>query len=176
MNDRLKIWTVGHSTRTLDEFRRLLSAFEIKVLADVRRFPGSRKYPHFNADALRISLTEIGVRYEPFTELGGRRRPSPDSHNTVWRNESFRGYADYMETDEFRSGIIRLTDTARTGRTAIMCAETLWWRCHRSLISDYLTSQGLEICHIFDQQKSELHRYTSAARIVDGRLTYSPIA
>ena len=176
MNDHLKTWTVGHSTRSLEEFRSLLSAYEIAVLADVRRFPGSRKYPHFNADALRISLTEIGVQFEPFTELGGRRRPHPDSHNTVWRNASFRGYADYMETGEFRSGIARLTDAARTGRTVITCAETLWWRCHRALISDFLTSQGVEVFHIFDEQKNEPHRYTSAAQIVDGKLTYSPAA
>ena len=173
MSDGLKIWTVGHSTRGIEEFLQLLSAHGIEVLADVRRYPGSRKYPHFNADALSASLAERSIEYQPFTELGGRRRPAADSPNTVWRNDSFRGYADYMGTPEFDAGLRRLLGTAAAERTAIMCSETLWWRCHRALISDRLKSQGVEVRHIFGPEKDEPHRYTSPARIVGGKLTYA---
>jgi uncharacterized protein (DUF488 family) len=172
--EELTVWTVGHSTRTLDEFLELLTANDIEALADVRRFPASRKHPHFNQDALRDSLSGIGVEYVPLPELGGRRRPRPDSHNTVWRNESFRGYADYMETEGFRAGIKRLLELARRRRTAVMCAEAVWWRCHRSLIADYLKAGGVCVRHILDGTTTEIHSYTSAARIRDGRLSYSP--
>jgi uncharacterized protein (DUF488 family) len=170
---RLTIWTVGHSTRTLVEFIELLTVNNIEALADVRRFPTSRKYPHFNQDALRTSLTGVGIEYVPLPELGGRRRPLPDSHNTVWRNETFRGYADYMETEEFCSGIHRLLELARRKRTAIMCAEALWWRCHRSLIADYLKAAGICVLHIIDGENNEIHPYTSAASFKDGKLVYS---
>ena len=172
--EELTVWTVGHSTRTLDEFLELLTANDIEALADVRRFPASRKHPHFNQDALRDSLSGIGVEYVPLLELGGRRRPRPDSHNTVWRNESFRGYADYMETEGFRAGIKRLLELARRRRTAVMCAEAVWWRCHRSLIADYLKAGGVCVRHILDGTTTEIHPYTSAARVRDGRLSYSP--
>jgi uncharacterized protein (DUF488 family) len=172
--EELTVWTVGHSTRTLDEFLELLTANDIEALADVRRFPASRKHPHFNQDALRDSLSGIGVEYVPLPELGGRRRPRPDSHNTVWRNESFRGYADYMETEGFRAGIKRLLELARRRRTAVMCAEAVWWRCHRSLIADYLKAGGVCVRHILDGTTTEIHPYTSAARVRDGRLSYSP--
>lgn len=168
------LWTIGHSTRTLEAFLELLSVNEIRVLADVRRFAGSRKYPHFNADALAVSLPQAGVEYVPFPELGGRRRPRPDSHNTVWRNDSFRGYADYMETDAFCAGISRLLTFARGRRTAIMCSEAVWWRCHRSMIADCLKSTGVTVRHILDRAHSEVHPYTSAARLHHSRLTYSP--
>ncbi|HZQ04987.1 MAG TPA: DUF488 domain-containing protein [Anaerolineae bacterium] len=170
----LTIWTIGHSTRSLDEFLELITANKIQALADVRRYPGSRRYPHFNADALKQSLAEIGVEYIPFPELGGRRKPRPDSHNTLWRNESFRGYADYIETPEFRAAIERLLAIAREKRTAIMCSEAVWWRCHRSLISDYLKASGITVEHILNLNTNEVHPYTSAARIQDGQLTYSP--
>ena len=172
--EKLTIWTVGHSTRTLGEFIDLLTVYEIEALADVRRFPASRKYPHFHQDALRVSLPEVGVEYALLPELGGRRRPRPDSHNTVWRNESFRGYADYMETEGFRAGIERILELASRKRTAVMCAEAVWWRCHRSLIADYLKAAGVCVRHILDGTKSELHPYTSAARFKDGTLSYSP--
>lgn len=172
--EELTIWTIGHSTRTLDEFLKLLAIHGIEVLADVRRFPGSRKYPHFAQEALRSSLPEVGIDYVPFPELGGRRRPRPDSHNTVWRNESFRGYADYMETEAFRAGIERLLELARRKRTVILCAEAVWWRCHRALIADYLKAAGVCARHIINAKKSEIHPYTSAARLRAGSLSYSP--
>lgn len=173
-DDWLTIWTIGHSTRTLGEFLELLSANAIETVADVRRFPGSRKYPQFDQDALHVALPEVGIEYVPLPELGGRRRPRPDSHNNVWRNESFRGYADFMETDGFRDGIERLLELARRKRTAAMCAEAVWWRCHRSLIADYLKAAGVCVRHIMDGKKSEVHPYTSAAHIRDGELTYLP--
>jgi uncharacterized protein (DUF488 family) len=169
----LTVWTIGHSTRSLDEFLDLLAASDIEAVADVRRFAGSRRYPHFNQDALRNALAAIDVEYVPLPELGGRRRPRPDSHNTVWRNESFRGYADYMETEAFRAAIGRLLELAHRRRTAILCAEAVWWRCHRALIADYLRARGVCVRHILDAKKSEIHPYTSAARLKNGELFYS---
>jgi uncharacterized protein (DUF488 family) len=169
----MKIWTIGHSTRTIDEFISLLQANQIRLLVDVRSLPGSKRYPQFNKEALADSLGKTGIRYEHFPELGGRRKAKPESKNTAWRNASFRGYADYMETEEFRKGVDRLLDLAAgAGPTAIMCAEAVWWRCHRSLISDYLKARGIEVLHIMDAKKTEPHPYTSAARIVDGKLSY----
>ena len=112
--------------------------------------------------------------YVPLPELGGRRRPRPDLRNTVWRNKSFRGYADYMETEGFRAGIERLLELTRRRRTAFMCAEAVWWRCHRSLIADYLKAEGICVRHIIDGRDDEIHPYTSAARFRDGKLSYSP--
>ena len=172
VEDKLEIWTVGHSTRPIEELIEALASFEIKVLVDVRSFPGSRRYPHFNREQLKASLAAAGIEYRHFPELGGRRRVRPDSLNMAWRNESFRGYADYMETDDFRTAVARLLDIARTRRTAIMCAEAVWWRCHRSLISDYLKAKGVEVIHIMAPGRSESHPYTSAARIVNGELSY----
>jgi uncharacterized protein (DUF488 family) len=169
-----RIWTIGHSTRTIEEFIGALQANGIKLVADVRLLPGSKRYPQFNKEELARSLSENGISYGHFQELGGRRRARKDSHNTAWRNESFRGYADYMETTEFASGIARLEEMAdRHGPAAIMCAEAVWWRCHRSLIADYLKVQGIEVVHIIDAIKTEAHPFTSAARIVDGMLNYS---
>jgi uncharacterized protein (DUF488 family) len=171
----MRIWTVGHSTRAIDEFISLIQANDIKLLADVRSLPGSRRYPQFNREMLAGSLGKAGIRYEHFPELGGRRKPRKDSPNTAWRNESFRGYADYMETEEFRKGVERLLDLAAgAGPTAIMCAEAVWWRCHRSLISDYLKARRIEVMHILDANKTQAHPYTSAARIVNGELSYAP--
>lgn len=172
MPEGLKIWTIGHSTRPIDEFIELLKQNGIKHLVDVRRFPGSRKYPHFNQPMLSASLAKAQIGYLHLPELGGRRKVNPDSQNTLWRNESFRGYADYMETDEFLAGIKRLLETATANPTAFMCSEAVWWRCHRSMISDYLKAGGVEVIHILGQSKTQLHPYTSAARIVDGELSY----
>ena len=170
----MKIWTIGHSTRTIDEFVSLLQANQIRLLVDVRSLPGSKRYPQFNKEALADSLGKTGIRYEHFPELGGRRKAKPESKNTAWRNASFRGYADYMETEEFRKGVERLLDlAANAGQAAIMCAEAVWWRCHRALISDYLKVRGIEVMHILDSNKTEPHPYTSAARIVNGRLSYA---
>jgi uncharacterized protein (DUF488 family) len=170
----VKIWTIGHSTRALDSFIAALQAHGIKALADVRSLPGSRRYPQFNKEALAPSLSERGIRYEHFPELGGRRKAKPDSKNTAWRNDSFRGYADHMETEEFQRGVARLVDLANeAGPTAIMCAEAVWWRCHRGLVSDFLKARGIEVIHILDEKKTEAHPFTSAAKIVDGKLSYA---
>jgi len=171
----LQVWTIGHSTRPIEELIEALRSFQIKILADVRSFPGSRRYPQFNREQLKVLLAEAGIEYLHFPELGGRRSARPDSLNMAWRNKMFRGYADYMETVEFRSGITRLRKVAKAGRTAIMCAEAVWWRCHRSLISDYLKAKGLEVTHIMAAGKSEAHPFTSAARIVNGELSYRGI-
>ena len=169
----MRIWTIGHSTRTIDEFISLLKENEIKLLGDVRAWPGSKRYPQFYKDALAKSLSEQGIRYEHFPELGGRRKPNSDSRNTAWRNASFRGYADYMETEQFQKGIQRLLDVAaEAGPTAIMCAEAVWWRCHRSLIADYLKARCVEVVHVLGKNKVQPHPYTSAARIVNGELSY----
>jgi uncharacterized protein (DUF488 family) len=171
----MRIWTVGHSTRTIDELISLLKANEIKVLADVRAWPGSKRYPQFNKEALAESLRAHGIRYEHFPELGGKRKTKPDSRNTAWRNASFRGYADYMETEQFQRGIERLLDISRSeGSTAIMCAEAVWWRCHRSLIADYLKARRVEVLNILGVNKVEPHPYTPAARIVNDELSYEP--
>jgi uncharacterized protein (DUF488 family) len=169
----MRIWTIGHSTRTIDEFVSLLEDNEIKLLADVRAFPSSKRYPQFNKEALAKLLNAHGIRYEHFPELGGKRKANPDSRNTAWRNASFRGYADYMETKQFQNGIEGLLNAAaEIGPTAIMCAEAVWWRCHRSLIADYLKARGIEVLHILGANKVEPHPYTSAARIVNGELSY----
>jgi uncharacterized protein (DUF488 family) len=170
----VKISTIGHSTRTILVFISLLEEHGIRLLADVRSLPGSTRYPQFNKETLADSLGKAGIRYEHFPELGGRRKPKDDSHNTAWRNASFRGYADYMETKEFRKGIERLLDlAAELGPAAIMCAEAVWWRCHRALISDYLKAHGIEVIHILDANKTEPHPFTSAAHLIDGTLSYA---
>jgi len=175
LKKELSVWTIGHSTLAIEDFLRLLQTSEIRRLADVRSFPGSRRYPQFNKDNLQSSLAANQIEYVHLPELGGRRRARPDSINMSWRNESFRGYADYMETHGFELGISKLLDLAAQRRTAIMCAESLWWRCHRSLISDYLKVKGIEVVHIIAGGKSEPHPYTSAATIVDGELSYRGI-
>jgi uncharacterized protein (DUF488 family) len=172
-----RIWTIGHSTRSIEEFTALLTQNSIAVLADVRLLPGSNRYPHFNSAALAASLNEQGIRYEHFRELGGRRRPRPDSPNTAWRNDAFRGYADHMESAEFHAGIARLLELASAvGPTALMCAEAVWWRCHRGLVSDYLKARGVEVLHIVDSKKPAPHPWTSAATIIEGRLSYATLS
>jgi uncharacterized protein (DUF488 family) len=169
----VRIWTIGHSTRTIDEFISLLQTNQIRLLVDVRSLPGSKRYPQFNKEALADSLGKARIRYEHFPELGGRRKSKPQSKNTAWRNASFRGYADYMETEEFRKGVERLLDLAAGAvPTAIMCAEAVWWRCHRALISDFLKVRCVEVLHILDANEIEPHPFTSAARIVNGELSY----
>ena len=171
----MRIWTIGHSTRAIDDFISLLDENELKLLVDVRAWPGSKRYPQFNKDTLAESLNAHGIRYEHFPKLGGKRKSRPDSRNTAWRNASFRGYADYMETEQFRKGIERLLEVAaEAGPTAIMCAEAVWWRCHRSLIADYLKARGVEVLNVLGANKVEPHPYTSAARIVNGELSYRP--
>ncbi|WP_266205869.1 DUF488 domain-containing protein [Pontibacter kalidii] len=156
------IWTFGHSTRSAEEFVAALQSFRIEVLVDVRRYPGSRKYPHFSAEALEVYLPEAGIRYVPAVELGGRRKPRPDSANMAWRSASFRGYADYSETMEFADGIAKLTALASQQRAAYMCSEAVWWRCHRAIISDYLKERGWTVLHIMSEGVAKEHPYTSA--------------
>jgi len=168
------VWTVGHSTLALDDFLRLLDAWRIEAIADVRRFPGSRRYPHFASEALAASLPAHGIDYQWLPRLGGRRKARPDSPNTAWRNASFQGYADYLATAEFAAGLDALLALAARRRTAMMCAEAVWWRCHRALVSDVLKLRGIEVVHLMDATHSVVHPYTSPARIVDGRLSYAP--
>jgi len=168
----ITIWTIGHSTRSIEEFTGLLGAHGIGAIADVRRHPGSRAHPQFNVGPLATALEEAGILYESFPELGGRRRPRADSPNTVWRNPSFRGYADHMAGQEYRCGMARLLPYCTRRPTALMCSEAVWWRCHRAMISDDLKSQGLRVLHVMSGAKAIEHPYTSPARIVDGRLHY----
>lgn len=175
MPEHQSIWTIGHSTLAIEDFVSRLRSFDIEALVDVRSFPGSRRYPQFNQENLQTALAAAEIKYQHFRELGGRRRARADSLNMAWRNESFRGYADYMETEDFATGISRLLQLAVTSRTVIMCAEAVWWRCHRSLISDYLKAKGVFVFHILGVGKSEEHPYTSAARIINGELSYRGI-
>ena len=165
----MEIWTVGHSNRALDEFLGILRAHEIQLLVDVRRFPGSRRLPHFS----QASLRQADIPYLHLPELGGRRPAKKDSRNTAWRNAGFRGYADHMETPEFLAGMERLCAIASAQRTAIMCAEACWWQCHRSLIADFLKVRGHQVWNIYDARKVEEHPFTSAATILDGQLSYA---
>jgi uncharacterized protein (DUF488 family) len=166
------LWTIGHSTRSLEAFLEPLRAHGIERLVDVRRFPRSRRHPHFNTDALAEALPAAGLTYRHLAGLGGFRRPRADSHNAGWRNASFRGYADYMETDEFAGHLATLLEEARIGRTAYMCAEAVPWRCHRSLISDALVARGVEVRHILDIEPAELHALTVGARVQGERVVY----
>ena len=168
----LELLTIGHSTRSAEEFGQLLVSHTIETLVDVRSFPGSRRFPQFNRTSLQDHLATLGIQYVHAPGLGGRRKPNKHSHNTAWKNDSFRAYADYMETETFQAGVKELLERAAESRTGIMCAESLWWRCHRSLISDYLKAKGVRVIHILDEKKTEEHPYTSAARIVDGELSY----
>jgi uncharacterized protein (DUF488 family) len=169
-----RVWTIGHSTRPLQEFLDLLSQYKLEAVADVRRFPGSRRQPQYGEAALRASLAEQGVAYCWISALGGRRRARTDSPNTMWRNASFRGYADHIESSEFAAGLDELLELSTRLRTTLMCSEVLWWRCHRALIADVLRVRGIEVTHILDAKKTVEHPYTSAARIVEGRLSYAP--
>lgn len=166
------LWTIGHSTHAIDEFIALLREHGIGQVADVRRFAGSRKSPQFNPDALVPALAAAGIGYVACPALGGRRTPRPDSPHSAWRNEAFRGYADYMDTGEFRGAAAQLATLARRERTAIMCAEGVWWRCHRSMIADWLKVHGWTVLHIMGPGPAKEHPYTPVARIDDGELTY----
>jgi uncharacterized protein (DUF488 family) len=167
-----EIWTIGHSTRSLEEFIGLLKCFSIKMIVDIRTFPGSKRYPHFNKEFLMHSLKDANIGYVHMVELGGRRKPNPDSTNTAWRNASFRGYADYMQTAAFAQAIVELEKLASENRLAYMCSEAVWWRCHRSLVSDYLKVRGWTVKHIMDIDKVTEHPYTSPAQAVQGKLFY----
>ncbi len=167
------IYTIGHSTRSLEEFLNTLRSFDIKILADIRRLPGSRKFPHFDQEPLKIALEETGIQYIHLADLGGRRKVKKDSKNTRWNNSSFRGYADYMESEEFENAIAILESMALTQPTTYLCSEAVWWRCHRSMVSDHLKAKGWTVWHIMAPGKAQEHPYTSPARIVDGKVYYS---
>jgi len=166
------IWTIGHSTRTIEEFLGVLEAHRIEALADVRRFPGSRRLPQFGAEALERALASRGIAYRWLQALGGRRRPDAESPNVAWRHPAFRAYADHVESEEFAAGLFELLLIGSGLRTAMMCSEVLWWRCHRRLIADVLTSLGIEVVHVRDERHAEPHRLTAPARLVDGALSY----
>lgn len=167
------IYSIGHSTRSLDEFLEMLHSFNIKILADIRSLPGSRRFPHFNQENLKISLEEAGIQYMYLSDLGGRRKMKKDSKNNRWNNDSFRGYADYMETKEFENAIVNLEHIALDQPTVYMCSEAVWWRCHRSMVSDYLKAKDWTVLHIMATGKVQEHKYTAPARIVDGKVLYS---
>jgi uncharacterized protein (DUF488 family) len=168
------VWTVGHSTRPWADFLALLRAYRIGTLADVRRFPGSRRYPWFAGQSLARELPAIGIGYLWLPQLGGRRKVQPDSPNGGWRNASFQGYADHIGSAEFAEGLAALLELAASQRAAVMCAEAVWWRCHRALIADVLKLRGIEVVHILDASHAQPHPYTAPARIIDGRLLYPP--
>lgn len=169
----LTIWTVGHSTRPIGEFLDVLAAYRLEALLDVRRFPGSRRLPHFQSAALEASLAAHDVAYQWLPDLGGRRRLDAQSPNLGWRHPAFRAYADHVASEEFAAGLFELLMVACGLRSAVMCAEVLWWRCHRRLIADVLTSLDVEVVHIRDARVAEVHRLAPPARLVDGRLTYA---
>lgn len=173
MDSELTIWTIGHSTRPSGEFLALLGRHRIEAVADVRRFPGSRRCPQYDRVELQAFLAHHQIGYQWLPVLGGRRRPAPDSANIAWRNASFRGYADYMQTPEFAAGLDQLLVLARRMRTTLMCAESMWWRCHRSMIADALRALGITVVHILDAEHSTVHPWTEPARIANGQLTYA---
>lgn len=159
------VYTIGHSTHTIEVFIAMLKAYEIQLLVDVRRLPGSRKFPQFDQNNLEKALLLADIKYLHMPDLGGRRKAKKDSKNTVWRNTSFRGYADYMETPEFESAMHTLQKLAEAQTTAYMCAEAVWWRCHRSMISDYLKAKNWLVLHIMDVGKVQEHPFTAPARV-----------
>lgn len=166
------LWTIGHSNRSWDVFASMLAEAEIEVLADVRRFAGSRRHPHFSRDAMPPALAEVGIRYWPLPALGGRRAPRKDSPNTAWRVEAFRGYADHLASAEYTEARDALMETARRARTSVMCAEALWWQCHRRLIADDFAARGWYVQHLMGPGKQAPHAPHPDAVNVDGVLRY----
>jgi uncharacterized protein (DUF488 family) len=166
------LWTIGHSTKPIDEFLALLKAHDIQQLIDVRTIPRSRHNPQYNSEALSKNLRDEDMSYKHMPKLGGLRKPKKDSINTGWRNESFRGYADYMQTDEFQRAIEELIAQGRNKKTTIMCAEAVPWRCHRSLIADALTIRGWDVRHIMSETKADRHKLASFAAVENGELQY----
>ena len=166
------LWTIGHSTRDAPTFIDLLREYRTGMLVDVRRFPGSRRNPQFRTDALAASVQAAGIEYRHLVALGGRRRPGADSRNAVWRNAAFRGYADYMASAEFHEAFVELTGLALERRCAIMCAELLWWRCHRSMIADDMVLHGWRVIHIMDAGKVAERAFREPAHLVDDAPVY----
>jgi uncharacterized protein (DUF488 family) len=167
------VLTIGHSNHPLERFLDLLARHGVEALADIRRFPGSRKHPQFNRDSLAAALQQSGVEYHWLEALGGRRpRPGDESPNLGLENQGFRNYADCMLTDEFREGVEKLLEVARRKRTAIMCAEGLFWRCHRRLVSDFLVANGVIVQHIMPSGELRPHKLTTGAVVENGQVTY----
>jgi uncharacterized protein (DUF488 family) len=174
-----RIWTIGHSTRSFDEFLALLRANEITRLADVRTIPQSRRHPHFGREALDVRLKAEGIEYRHFPNLGGLRKPRSDSSNTAWTNASFRGYADHMRTPAFAGALDELLVFGGDAppdvqvRATVMCAEAVWWRCHRMLVADALLGRGVDVQHILSETKTQPHRFTSFAKVDEnGQVSY----
>jgi uncharacterized protein (DUF488 family) len=168
----MNVYTIGHSTRSIDEFISLLREYGITGVADVRTIPRSRRHPHFAGDRLSVSLPEQGIVYRHFPTLGGLRKPRKDSPNAAWRNASFRGYADHMLTRDFEDSLEALLAFAREGVVAVMCAEAKWWQCHRQLIADSLVIRGADVRHILSERDAPLHQLTPFARTEQTRVTY----
>lgn len=170
----MTVFTIGHSNRSLEAFLDLLRAFAIELVADIRHYPGSRAHPHFGKAALAASLHEAGIGYRHFEALGGRRRSLPDSSNTGWQVEAFRGYADYALTPAFAQALDELLAVVRTKRTAILCAEAVPWRCHRRIVTDYLLARGVEVVHILGPGRGDEATLTPFAEVLDdGTIRYS---
>jgi uncharacterized protein (DUF488 family) len=170
------IWTIGHSTRSIEDFLRILKVYNIELLADVRSYPGSRRFPHFNKNMLDIRLARDYIEYLHIPELGGKQNPNSGSQISLRKNSSFRSYAIYMETDPFSRGINLLSNISNVKRTAIMCAEAMWRKCHRSMISDYLKSKNIKVIHIIDESRTEVHTYTQSALLIQGKLEYQHLS
>lgn len=170
-----RIWTIGHSTRSWEEFLELLATHGIEAIADVRRFPGSRRYPWFASETMAASLPAAGIGYRWLPQLGGRRRAQPGSPNGGWRNAAFQGYADHTASAEFAEGLALALELAQMRRTALMCAEAVWWRCHRRLISDLLVHRGFEVLHVIDAKPAQPHVINEAARPAGDLLVYPPV-
>ena len=173
MGSMATLFTIGHSTRTLDELIAALQSHSIQTLVDIRSFPMSRRLPHFNRESLEQTLPSAGIRYTWMKDLGGRRKKSlDDSPNIALRNDSFRNYADYMLTPEFERAVLDIIKLAEESRTAYMCAERVYFRCHRMLVSDWLVAHGHEVLHIDDAKPAKPHKLMAEARLVDGQVIY----
>jgi len=170
----VELLTVGHSTHQQDQFLTLLRSAGVEALADVRRYPGSRRLPWFNEAELRTALPAAGIEYDHLSELGGRRKPLPSSPNTGWRVAQFQGYADHMDSPEFERGLSRLLTLAKRRRTAVMCAEAQWWRCHRRLLADALLVRGHDVEHLDSRGRLEPHTLTDFAVVEGEHLCYPP--
>ena len=166
------IHTIGHSTHTADAFVALLQAHSIRQVADIRTIPKSRRHPHFGAERLTAILQTHGISYRHFPELGGLRKPRPDSPNTAWRHPGFRGYADYMQTPIFKEGVRALVAFAAEAPTTVMCAESVWWQCHRRLLADALLVHGIPVGHILSASPAKPHELSEFARVDGGGITY----
>ena len=169
----MTLFTIGHSTRSAERFVELLQGAGVRCVWDIRSFPGSRRHPHFNAEHLAKLLPSVGIAYEHHPELGGRRRPSPEAGPSAWHNEGFRGYAEYMTTNQFRDAVTRLIEAGEGTALAIMCSEAVPWRCHRNLVSDAVVARDTEVRHILDDRITP-HTITKFALVEDGRVKYPP--